>query len=412
MDRQFPIGFWNYTPVGWYGPETVQDWKDCGMTVAISPRFHPDQCRKEDLLKILDESYRLGIRVIVSDDRTYWHGAAQDPEAYRQRVREAYADFGRHPAVFGFHVGDEPTFQAIDEAILAYRIHLEVAPELTPFINFLPCPADLDTKWALYAENFDSFADRFASAAGLKLLCYDHYTQMLPEESGIESYFLDLRQYMEAAKRLQLPLWTTLLSVGHYRYRCPTEDDLRWQLNTAVASGCKGILWFYFYLNGAPINYRVPPIDELGEKTETYRWLSRTLRIFAKKFGPTMAGLDHLSTYHFVKSYGGYPIFRHNTDPYVYSVSSEHGLPGMLSFFRGQEGDLYIAMVNTSQKESGVFKVLFQPQVSQVFHLVWDGTEKDVSTCGQDAFYAVQDGKILSGTWLAPGQMELFRIRC
>ena len=92
-----------------------------------------------------------------------------------------------------------------------------------------------------------------------KMLCYDCYTQMNPEEEGTDRFFLNLKYYSDAAKAAKLPLWTTLLSVGHYRYREPNEDDLRWQLSAAAACGCKGILWFFIYMRAPMSNYRVSP---------------------------------------------------------------------------------------------------------------------------------------------------------
>ena len=50
-------------------------------------------------------------------------------------------------------------------------------------------------------------------------------------------YFTNLREFEAASRRHGIPYWTTLLSVGHFRYRCPREDDMRWQVSTAAAHG-------------------------------------------------------------------------------------------------------------------------------------------------------------------------------
>ena len=145
METQpFPMGFWNYTQTGQLGPKDVTDWSDCGMTLTMSPAFNPELHNKADLLALLDACAEKGVRLIVCDTRARWHGAAGDAAAYRARFQTAYEDFGRHPAVFGFHVGDEP--RAADEAdcVAACRIQQEVAPELTPFLNHFPWHSEIN----------------------------------------------------------------------------------------------------------------------------------------------------------------------------------------------------------------------------------------------------------------------------
>ena len=63
--------------------------------------------------------------------------------------------------------------------------------------------------------------------------------------------------------------------IGFWNYRCPNEDDFRWQLNTAIAHGAKGILWFFFYMRYPHDNARLSPIDEHWKRTETFQWLSQ-----------------------------------------------------------------------------------------------------------------------------------------
>ena len=99
---KFPIGFWNYTKTGDLTPEAVKDWADLGMTFALSPRY-TENCSKQAMLDILDACEERGIGVIVCDDRTGFRGASDDPKASEARFRAAYEDFGKHPAVIGFH---------------------------------------------------------------------------------------------------------------------------------------------------------------------------------------------------------------------------------------------------------------------------------------------------------------------
>lgn len=406
-ERKFPVGFWNYAPVGMYGPEAVKDWTDCGMTLTMTPGYNPAHHRKEDLTAIMDECEKQGIRLIICDSRTGWHGAHADMDAYRRRFESAYEDFGRHPAAFGFHIGDEPVKKDNENCYAAYNIQREMAPELTPFLNFMP-------HWKgeyLGFESFEAWADEFIPKVNLKLLCYDRYSQMNPEEQGTDQYFSDLHSYYSISKSLNVPFWTTLLSVGHFRYRCPKEDDLRWQFNTAVASGCKGILWFFFYMRAPHSNYRLAPIDEHGERTETYHWLSRVLRTFHKTYGDLFLDLELTRSFHVGKAYGGFPLFEENMHKTVKNAVCLHGINGIVSFFKDRAGKEYIAVVNNSPYISGqVTLELSKESISRFVRIGWNRSETDSLTHHHDEGFSESEGLYAYSPWLAPGQMNLYRL--
>lgn len=408
--KTFPIGFWNYTDAAERGPEDVKDWADLGMTLAISPEYY-EGCKKENMLAMLDACEKYGIKMIISDERARWWDASDDPAAYEKKFMEAYEDFGHHPATFGFHVGDEPTNdKAFADAIEAHKTQLRCAPNLTPHLNFIPYWKGQE-ETILKAPTFTDWAKSMADKADLKILCYDCYAQMNPEESGTDLYYTNLNKFMEAADATGITPWTTLLSVGHFRYRVPSEDDLRWQLNTAVASGMKGILWFFIYERQPVSNYRLPPIDEFGERTETFPRLSRVNRHFLHQFGPFFAEAEHIATYHTVKAYGGYPLYvAGKTDDILTDVTCDQGLPAVVGFFR-LNGEKYAAVVNNSTKESGLFKLHVPKNTAVMERLTWDGDYADLKTNSWDACYYETETEKVGGDWLAPGQMKLYHLK-
>lgn len=407
--EKFPIGFWNYQRTNNVTPEDVKDWHDLGMTFAHSPAFNPEQHEKQQMLDILDACEKYDIRVIMDDDRVFWKDAASDPESYKARFEEAYQDFGSHPAVFSFHVGDEPFHdQAFADSAAAHRLELERAPELVPFVNFVGYSQGyLDEK--LKMPSFESWAKKYKEESGLQILCYDVYCQMNPGEEGWDVYFENLRRHVEVAKAADLIPWTTLLSVGHFRYRCPSEDDLRWQLNTAVAAGMKGILWFFVYMVPPTSNYRLSAIDEFHEKTEMFPRLSRVNRHFLKQFGDFFRNATHIATYQTGKTYGGYPLFHpYETNDTILDVTCDHDVPAMLGFFE-KDGGKYMAMVNNSTTESGHFRI-HVPKTREYFGRInWNGDYEGMKEFSWDASYYETETECIGGDWLAPGQMKLYR---
>lgn len=407
--EKFPIGFWNYTSTGQLGAEAVRDWAELGMTMAVSPEFNPAEHDKNALLEILDACAEYGIKVIISDSRARWGGAAKDPAAYEKRFTEAYEDFGHHPATMGFHVGDEPwSDEAFADCTEAHRIQLRVAPNLTPHLNFLPYWEGQE-KDVLKAPTFSDWAKRMVEQSDLKILCYDCYTQMNPEEAGVHQYYTNLRKFSEAADATGILPWTTLLSVGHFRYRCPNEDDMRWQLNTAVASGMKGILWFFIYERAPMSNYRTPPIDEFGERTQSFEWMSRVNRHFLHQFGDFFLKAEHKGTYHTIKQYGGYaPFEAGKTSDTILDVESVHGLPAVVGFFE-KDGEHFVAVVNNNTKESGQFRLHVPKNVKVFKRMNWNGTFSDLKTHAHDAYYSETETECIGGDWLAPGQMKVYK---
>jgi len=202
--------------------------------VPQSPEFDPaDAEQRAHIVRLLDWAQRRGMKLIVCDRRGYAKSDAADvAPGYADGVRAAVKDFGSHPALFGFHVGDEPD-KALKAAFFeSYRIQKEVAPGLHPFANLLPYWPGAER--AVGARSWAEYLDDYVKRSHADLLSYDCYAQMNPGTEGQQMYYRNLRLYREAAVRNGVPFWNTILSVGHFRYRVPSLDDIRWQFNTTL----------------------------------------------------------------------------------------------------------------------------------------------------------------------------------
>ena len=81
----------------------------------------------------------LGMKVIMCDDRvTARREPVLDEEDYRARFARSLEEFGNHPAVAGFDVGDEPDAPEASTFFAVARIQREMAPHLMPYLNLLP----------------------------------------------------------------------------------------------------------------------------------------------------------------------------------------------------------------------------------------------------------------------------------
>lgn len=409
--NKFPIGFWNYVSLENQDASAVKEWKEAGMTLAMSPNFNSRVHSKNKMIEILDEAQRQGITVILCDDRALWEGVDSDEAGYRRRFQEALDDFGSHPAVLGFSIGDEPggrDHKDFMRACKAYIIQKEMAPHLSPFCNLLSWSIGMEP----YINNlpWSKVLDIYCEQSDTDFLCYDCYFQMNPGHEGWDAYFRNLREYSEASKRYGIPFWTTLLSVGHFRYRCPKEDDFRWQLNTAIAHGAKGILWFFFYMGDAADNYRVAPIDEHWERTETFEWLSRVNRTFLKGHAEIIKDLELVKVYHQGEAWGGVELFA--PDNLVSEFKSFYNIPLILSEFKDIDGHNYIMVVNNSQVESNKFEIEITGSKPELFKFDRHGSANKVKPEINifTNYESTNQDIVRFEQYLAPGQGELFRV--
>jgi hypothetical protein len=408
---RFPVGFWNYCQIADQDVSAVKDWADAGMTLAIGPYFGPEAAETAKMRTILDAAQEKGIRVILADRRALWTNLTNKGEkAYRAECQAAVKELGDHPAVFGYYVGDEPNAAAFPDACKAMRIQKELAPRLSPFLNLLP--------WFRGAEKvvgfptWTEYLNAYGRQAAPDFLCYDCYAQCRPNPDtdgySFEQYFRDLYEYREAARRQNIPFWTTILSVGHFDYRCPTEDLFRWQINTAIAHGAKGILYFYFYNNVPPHaheNYRLAPIDEHGERTETYSWMSRVNRTFLRSVAPLAQDMTVRQVWHVGKAWGGFPLFNDKTATNrVMHVAAP--VPLVVSECAKSDGSDYVMVVNMSQERAAQSDLTVRGRAPTLYLALLDGKEMRVG----ESVKAKGADRVQVLSWLAPGQMALYRV--
>jgi hypothetical protein len=414
LDR-FPIGFWSYTNLTehtkYMDEAEVEEWADAGFTVTMSPSFDPakpDQV--EHMRRLLGWADKRGMKLILTDPRAAGphHGGGTEivtvPKDHAANVRAAVADFRDNPAVFGFHIGDEPNRYNNDAYFESYRLTKRAAPQWHPFVNLLPYWHGAES-YVGY-PTWGDYLDAAVKQGNMDFLCYDCYAQMNPGTSGWDMYFENLREYREAAWRNGVPFWTTILSVGHFRYRCPNYDELRWQFNTAVASGANGILWFFYYMRQPHANYRLSPVDENWDRTQTYYDIRRFQKAFHRHYGDLFLRLAPTRVTFAPKAWGGGAVFTPNE---LVSKIEPDGWPVLLGEFVDIEGRRYVMLVNNSTTESAHITLTFPGADVKVYSWNWSGKEYEGGAYCADNSQRTDDG-LRVGHWLAPGQEAVYRV--
>jgi len=404
--RVFPISFFNYSKFGTPGgvPGAVADWVDCGINLPQLPNFVLERNDKADVLAMLDAVAEAGCQAIVLDTRAHYPAyKTKGEEGFRQGLAEALADWGSHPATFGLEAGDEASQDNIWSAYRTAAIHREMAPELTHFMSFGGYSPH-GTEW-MQLRSYRRYLDDFCEHADPRFIHMNNGgCTVIGPDDPIDGYFRATKMIADGAQRNGTRFWVTLLCAGHFNSATPTEDQLRWQVNTAAACGAQGIAWFLFYMQAPHANYTTIPIDEHWERTRQYTKLSRVNRTFQKMHGPTLTQLKFQKTFHVHKAYGGYP----GTVDSEIIKSAEGDFPFILTEFKDREGRDYVAVVNNTHETNGQARITWHGQPT-IHRIGWESKEAvDVMHKGRskDPDHPI----IRSGPWLAPGQMELYRV--
>ena len=400
MAQKFPFSCWMYNPVDDFTPEEVGVWAECGLTTPMSPKIVYGKDDPKKLIPFLDAAQEKGLQLIahingLENSFCYKLGA----EEYERRFREVYAII-RHPALYGFYIGDEPsTKEEFECSVEAIRIQKCIAPELRPYLN-LHIGMDETDPALLGGRTFRQWLKYVAEKTGFSNFSYGHYDQLV-NDAGIDSYFKNIKALVEAAEEAGVDVWNTQLSSAHYMFRMPTEYDIMWQITTAAACGSRGVIWFRFYDRSITLNYHYSPVDEYGNKTPLYYSMLRCQRRFNDHYGELIMSLHHKKTYLTHQPRGGYDIFGAGSHPAIQQVRGTE--QAVVSFFEDDEGGEYLCVVNASMTTPGVFRLEHDREVWKLEELTFNGKVATEYT------YAHTEAH-WDGLWLHPGQIGIFRI--
>ncbi len=401
--------FWNYIGFPYYGDKTngegdsiwkhytlseiVADWHKLGFNYPMS--FVYDGKSKSDVktgekyqdpsdvIALLDECGKYGMKVILSDRRVNMKTLAEvGEERFREGVKKSLSEFGSHSAVYAYYIGDEPgSIEALDNAAKTSRIVKEYAPNVETYLNHLPVALDPNIQISdsyMLAGGYEKYVDD----AKTGILGYDNYAAMAVynKEKFIDDWFANLRILGEAARRKGVELFCCPNSMSFDCIRVPSEDDARWLISAHVASGATGLAWFQLYQNSWDTGtWYGAPYDTHFERTPTFDVLKRQIRLFTENQGAVLKNYDFVWAKHFNKSYGGFEPF--NGDDGFSEIKCEvNEVPLVITKLRHKEGYYGYAITNISQTERTLVKATF----------------------------IGEDGKpVTLKKWLMPGQMTL-----
>jgi hypothetical protein len=368
----FPIMAWNGAPKD---PAVLRQMRECGLTVAgfVTPEG-------------LDACRAAGLKAIVSDARVSGYDWRKvDEAAARLKVASLVAKVGRHPAVFGYYLRDEPDAGMFGGLAKVAGLVRELAPGKWPYINLFP---DYATPGQLGAPDYAEYLERFIATCHPSIISYDNYS-LMDDGSVRENYWSNLEAVRAASKKHGLEFWNIVLSVAHFSYRELSAADLRFEVYTTLAYGGRGLAYFT-YFTPALGNYRMAPIDQFGHPTPTWYSMQHA-NLQVQKLAPTLLQLTSDAVYHF----GHVPAGARGapTNSLVRGVGGDNFLVGD---FTHRDGSRYLMIVNKDLTKSRPCGPQFRKAPSRLQHVsAYTGALTPFE--GEDV-------------WLAPGSGVLLKV--
>lgn len=369
MDNEIKFSFWNYLPLGTLDTSIVQKWVDINCNLFMSFRYIEGESKKEDMIALLDEAQKFGVKVIINDERNeYLRLNKMSKEDFIKGVKASIDDFGSHPATFGFYGGDEPFSDQEDNFCFTMKLLKELCPDKTHYGNLLPYwsgllaePQERDRGDDFYYKKIN----RLIREGKLDILAFDQYTQCYDDadrqQNGIRLFINGMHHFSTIARNNNIPLYVSLLSIGHFSYREPTETDIKWQINVALAMGAKGIVWFYFHQTAKDYGYLNPPF--LGERayiTPMYGKIQRQQYIFNERYKKIFDNID-IDCYGFLgEDYGELNYKPDQKMVKRFDIKNKNSLT-MVSYghYRDNPKHKVIFVVNANQFHGNVFSIYF-----------------------------------------------------
>ncbi len=382
---EFPIGFWYGPPATENRLETWQTVKDCNFTFC-GPR---GGYSLEDNLAMLDFCEQVGIKASIVDTRISWEMVSG--ENWREIVAEVVGDYGSHPALYGYHIKDEPGLQLFESLGLVSQELEKQDPAHLPYINLFPTYANFHQLGTpTYAEHLDKYLDIVKP----RVLSYDHYC-LMADGSDRADYFENLELIREYGLRYDTPQWNIILSLPHLRYRDPTEGEMRWQVYTSLAYGMKGIMYFTYWTAEAwEADGEAGIVDSKGKPGRLYA-IIRGLNGEIQGLGKTLLGLTSTGVYHTGETPQG--ATRLGSDAIL---SLPDDVPLVVGLFEDADDAQFVMIVNRDHDNVARVEATLRPHVTGAAQV----SDQDGSLRPLD----VTDGKLPIG--LAAGGSVLLKL--
>ena len=282
-DKPWKVG----TPIVtyWPGPQPVTD--DFARQMAEGG-WNLAWCNEKEL----DIAQRHGLRGQLLTGLLSPKSFAQADN--RKRLGELIDRVRNHPALYSYHLSDEPSTRSFEELgkLVAYLRRRD--PDHPSYINLLPTYASNEM---LGAEGdrvtaYGEYLRKYLRIVKPSLLSYDHY--QFTTFGDRDDYFLNLTMIRQAAIDVGIPFLNIVqASSWHPSIRVPQANQMQFLVYTTLAYGAQGIAHYVYCAPGH--NGGMATAD--GKPTPLYHVMKKLNREFVA-IATELQPLKSLAVYH------------------------------------------------------------------------------------------------------------------
>ena len=209
---------------------------------------------------------------------------------------------------------------------------------------------------------YDTYVEQYCEKVRPRLVCYDHYALF----KGVErdGYFANMETIRRNALKYDAAMGFIFQCTPHGTYRDPSETDLRWQVNTGLAYGCKALLYFtYFTPTDAESNFHNGILDAKGNRTPHFA-MAKAINAELKNLSGTLVHLTSTAVYHTAPIPAGCTAL-----PGDAPIQVKDGGPLVLGFFKHDDGSQWAMVVNRDLHKSTAGTLAFDPKITSLQEL-------------------------------------------
>ncbi|MHB9034385.1 MAG: hypothetical protein ACYC6L_15235 [Anaerolineae bacterium] len=385
----FIISFWHDPPLNL---ARYQELAEGGYTLAAIQARTPDDGKLG-----LELCRQTGLKAMLIDPRIT--AAASGASGWQEQVRQAVSDYRGHPALWGYHIQDEPGEPQFAQLGRVHALLRQLDPASIPYINLFPNYAN---SAQLGTVSYREHLRRFIDVVQPLYLSYDHYAFLEDHEFPI--YFENLEIARAEALRAGIPLWQVILSCALFNYRDPTPADLRYGVYTTLAYGGKG-LSYYTYWTEEGYGFREGPLDKFGNRTPLFD-IIRQLNLEMQHLGPWLNTLVSTRVRHWPDAPVGARLL--DGGGIVQEISGGEFVIGEFSDTRGLP---WLMVTNRSREHSAWVTLKLRTPLREIAEVARSsGLLRPIARDqGTRAAAAHEDGMVVQ-FWLAPADGRLMRL--
>lgn len=224
--------------------------QESGVNLLVYPNGDWQGAR-EEVLKSLELCEKYNVGIYLYDSRICMPSETKPPTT--EEINEYLTEYCDYPAFCGVYVKDEPSTEYYHPVPGGYMSRY--APVYTSLselgvigsTNFYGILDDSD----LGAENYSRYVKEYCDTCAPSYLCFDYY--VWDARANKHGYFRNISIIQKYANENQIPWWCFIQAGGQWNDAkvkfdssdlYPSEGQFKWNVNTALACGAKGISYF------------------------------------------------------------------------------------------------------------------------------------------------------------------------